>query len=103
MKRLACFLTGVFLGLSLLTVPVLAAPLFNVPTTVTQPDGTVLELYSSGDEFFNYIHDANGFLIMKNDEGWYVYAQEENGRPVATRAVVGAPAGGGAHSPGPDE
>jgi len=66
-----------------------AAPLFNVPTRVTQPDGTELTIYSSGDEFFNYLHDESGSLILQNDEGWYTYARNQDGRPVASERIVG--------------
>lgn len=71
-----------------------AAPITAAPTPVTQPDGTALMLYSSGDEFFNYIHDQAGNLVMRRSDGWYVYAQNENGVPTPTGAVVGGTASG---------
>ncbi|HCC34298.1 MAG TPA: hypothetical protein DEQ02_01165, partial [Ruminococcaceae bacterium] len=52
-----------------------AAPLSDVPMSLTQPDGSTLECFASGDEYFNYLHDADGNLIMQNpDTGYYVYA-----------------------------
>ena len=42
------------LGLTLLV----AAPLKNAPLTFTQPDGTPINIYASGDEFHNWLHDA---------------------------------------------
>ena len=67
-----------------------AAYLRNVPKTLTQPDGTVLHCFASGDEFFNYLHDANGFTIMQHPQtGFYVYADKRDGKLVATEFVAG--------------
>ena len=67
-----------------------AAYLRNVPITVTQPDGTELHCFASGDEFFNYLHDKNGYTILQHPEtGYYVYAEKRNGQLVATDFVAG--------------
>lgn len=67
-----------------------AAYLRNIPMTVTQPDGTTLQCFASGDEFFNYLHDANGYTIMRHPHtGYYVYAQKRDGKLVATEFVAG--------------
>ena len=39
-----------------------AAPLINVPVTVTQPDGEELHIFASGDEYYNWLHDAQGYI-----------------------------------------
>jgi M6 family metalloprotease-like protein len=57
-----------------LAIIVCAAPLRNVPVALVQPNGDTLHCFASGDEFFNYLHDANGYTIMQDDEGWYMYA-----------------------------
>ena len=62
-----------------------AAPLKNVEVTLTQPDGQVIHCFASGDEFYNYLHDANGFTIVKGDGSYYVYAAKDaNGNVVPT-------------------
>lgn len=66
-----------------------AAPLQDVPTELTQPDGTEISCYSSGDEHFNYLHDEGGRLIVQDDDGWYVYAKEQDGLPVPSEDRVG--------------
>lgn len=67
-----------------------AAYLKDVPKTLTQPDGTVLHCYASGDEYFNYLHDANGFTIMQHPQtGFWVYADHRDGRLFATDIVAG--------------
>ena len=71
-------------------VGVHAAYLKNIPMTLTQPDGTVLHCFASGDEFFNYLHDENGFTIMQHPQtGFYVYADKQDGKLVATGFVAG--------------
>ncbi len=55
-----------------------AAPLKNIPVRLTQPDGQVIECFASGDEFYNYLHDANGFTIMKGEDGYYCYAMRDS-------------------------
>ncbi|MCL2360577.1 MAG: discoidin domain-containing protein [Defluviitaleaceae bacterium] len=58
-----------------ISVSVMAAPLFNIPMTVEQPDGTTLDAFVSGDEFFNYLHDSEGRIIIQHPEtGFWVYA-----------------------------
>lgn len=67
-----------------------AAYLENVPMTLTQPDGTKLECFASGDEFYNYLHDAQGFTIIQDHaNGFYVYADLKDGELVPTDLIAG--------------
>jgi M6 family metalloprotease-like protein len=67
-----------------------AAFLRNVPQTVTQPDGTVLHLLATGDEYYNWLHDADGFVVIRDPEtGYFVYAIKADGRLQPTALVVG--------------
>jgi len=50
-----------------------AAPVNDIPTVITQPDGTEISCLASGDEYFNFIHDENGYIIKQADDGWYEY------------------------------
>ena len=54
-----------------------------------QPDGTVLHLFATGDEYYNRLHDAAGFTVVRDARGWLVYASKVNGRLEATGLVVG--------------
>ena len=85
-------MVAVFVALLLLTMSsVDAAPLENTPVTITQPDGTVLRLLASGDEYYNWVHDADGYTILQDPiTGYYVYARLVNGELVSTRLVAGA-------------
>ena len=67
-----------------------AAYLENVPQRMRQPDGTVLHLLASGDEFSSRLHDASGFLIVRDPaDGRLVYAHRQGGRVAPSRLVVG--------------
>ena len=67
-----------------------AAPLKNMEVRLTQPDGQVVHCFASGDEFYNYLHDANGFTIVKGDDGFYCYAvYDRQGQVVASPYRVG--------------
>lgn len=63
--------------------------LFDQPVTVTQPDGTKLELFASGDEFYNYLHDENDYTILQDENtGYYVYAENIRGELASGRYRV---------------
>ena len=67
-----------------------AAYLRDVPVTVPQPDGTVLHCFASGDEYFNYLHDKDGYTIIQHPKtGFYVYADKREGKLIATDFVAG--------------
>ena len=69
---------------------VYAAYLKDIPTTVVQPNGDLLHCYASGDEFFNYLHDKNGFTIIQNDKGYYMYAIHDGDNIVPSQFVAGS-------------
>lgn len=85
MKRLLILLLACFI-----LAGAHAAYLKNIPMSVTQPDGTVLQCFASGDEFFNYLHDDKGYTIMRHPQtGYYVYAEVRDGMLVASNLVAG--------------
>jgi len=69
MKHL--FLTFNMLLISILLYAVPARPgIFRV----TQPDGTEIEIFLNGDEHSHFITSVDGYLLKKNDNGFYHYA-----------------------------
>ncbi|PWB78986.1 MAG: hypothetical protein C3F08_07640 [Candidatus Methylomirabilota bacterium] len=67
-----------------------AAYLRNIPVHVKQPDGTVLSCLASGDEFYNWLHDKDGYTILRNPAtGFLVYADKVDGRLVPTEFIAG--------------
>jgi len=84
-----------FVATAILTISLainsIAAYLRNFPQNLTQPDGRTILCYATGDEFSNWLHDANGYLIVKDQKtGFFVYASEELGRLTPTPLVVGS-------------
>ena len=56
-----------------------AAYLTNVPVDMTEPDGSILNCFASGDEYYSRLHDADGYTIIQSAEnGFYYYAQKNN-------------------------
>ncbi len=82
-----------FLILLICYVPLaaFAAYLQDIPSPVTQPDGSVLQLLASGDEYANYLHDAAGYTIIQSPaDGFYYYAVLSAGEPVPSAFRVGS-------------
>lgn len=69
--------------------PIWAAYFTDLETVVKQPDGTVLHLFASGDEYYNWLHDKAGYTIIQSDiDGYYYYAQPEGEILVASSYKV---------------
>ena len=67
-----------------------AAYLSNVPYTLRQPNGDTLQCLITGDEYYHYLHDADGFTIVKDvHTGYYMYAEKVDGKIVPSRYVAG--------------
>lgn len=80
----------IFLFLFFIVIKAFAAPLENIPVTVTQPDGVVLNIFASGDEFYNWYHDKDNFTIVQDGKtGYYVYATLVNNKIAPTNFIVG--------------
>ena len=72
MKKL--FLT-VLLTL-LVSIPSLQAiPAHKGSVTINQPDGTTVTIRLHGDEYLHFTTTDDGYSVVKNEQGYYVYAQ----------------------------
>ncbi|MDR3047618.1 MAG: putative Ig domain-containing protein, partial [Bacteroidales bacterium] len=70
---------------------IFSAPIYNYPITLTQPDGTTIDCFASGDEFYNWVHDSEGYTMIRNAQtGWIEYAQVINDQVVTTGRRVGS-------------
>lgn len=86
-NRLSIWIAAILL-MSSLTMQ--AAYFSFVPRTMTQPNGEVLHIYASGDEFYNWLHDGEGYTIIQNREtGFFVYAALEKDQLVPTSWLPG--------------
>jgi len=66
-----------------------AAYLKDFPIVLRQPNGDVVKVLVTGDEFYRTVHDAEGFTILRHPNGFYVYAMEQAGRVVPSGYRVG--------------
>lgn len=78
-----------FLAISaLVTFVVSAVPAVPGVLEATQPDGTTLLVRIMGDEFFNFQTTADGYTIMKNTNGYYVYAIKNGNDLIASNVIA---------------
>ena len=63
----------------------------NDPVEITQPNGQIIGCFITGDEYFHRLHDAAGYVICLEQDGYYYYAKAfENEKWVASSFKVGS-------------
>lgn len=78
-----------FLLMALLTaIMASAVPAIPTPIEVSQPDGTKLTIIIIGDEFFNYHTTADGYTIVRDEAGYFVYALSDNDNLVPSKVIA---------------
>lgn len=83
MRRLTVLL------LVLLPIMLFSAYVKDVPMQVEQPNGDILDIYASGDEYHHWFHDSQGYTITRDEKGFYVYAQKVNEKILPSKYLVG--------------
>ncbi len=72
------------------TPPAFPAPLRNLPLALSQPDGTQVTVFATGDEHHRRVHDAEGFTVVRDPvTGWLVYADRVGTALVPTGLALG--------------
>ena len=84
MKRLSILVMAMVMGI----VSSMAIPASKKPVQVKQPDGTTVTIMLHGDEWMHFNTTADGYSVVKNQQGYYVYAEKKNGVLKATRMVA---------------
>jgi len=63
---------------------------YQKPTEYTQPDGSKLSLYVTGDEYYRRVHDDRDYTILLDPQtGYAVYAVPENGDIRPSQHIAG--------------
>ena len=71
------------------TVMAWSVPAHPGTRTITQPDGTTLTLRLVGDEFLHFTTTHDGYTVLLNDEGYYVYVErQDDGQIAPTRRIA---------------
>ncbi len=55
-----------------------SAYLENYPVELIQPNGSTFKCFASGDEFYNFLHTEDGFVIKQADDGYFYFAEKIN-------------------------
>lgn len=81
------------LSILLMTVLLSAASLWACPALqgtrrVQQPDGTFVTIRLIGDEYRHYNTTADGYTLVRNAEGYYVYARQDATGQLAPTALI---------------
>ena len=67
-----------------------AAYIRGIPVKVVQPGGDTLRCFASGDEHYNWLHDAQGYTIMRSAQtGYYEYVTLQQQTLVCTGVIAG--------------
>ena len=85
MKKILSFVTFVIIcGFQ----SVMAVPAHKGAVKMTQPDGTTVTIRLHGDEYLSFNTTTDGYSIVKNNQGYYVYAELRNGQLQPTARVA---------------
>ena len=86
MFRKCCLL--LFMALLLGISSMKGVPAHPLPVKVQQPDGTYVTLRLVGDEWCHFQTTLDGYSIIKDTRGYYVYAQKQGGQLQPTAQVA---------------
>ena len=85
MKKVVLTLVVMMLGV----ISAKAVPAMGNLVKVQQPDGTTVTIRLVGDEYLHYNITTDGYSVVKNDRGYYVYAQRSaEGQLVPTAQIA---------------
>jgi M6 family metalloprotease domain len=66
----------------------MAIPAYPHPIRVQQPDGTYVTIRLHGDEYLNFTTTLDDYTVVKNDKGYFVYADYHQGNLIPTSMVA---------------
>ena len=74
--------------LTMMTLSIMAIPAKREAVKVAQPDGTTLTIRLHGDEWQHFTTTSDGYTVIKDKQGYYVYAQRQGDVLKATNMVA---------------
>lgn len=72
------FKTVTLMAMLFISVASFAIPANPTPVTIKQANGKTLTFILQGDEYVNWAKTTDGYTILKNNEGMYVYATKDS-------------------------
>ncbi len=81
------------LAVCLAPATALAGPALEVESSYSQPDGSTFQASLHGDEYFNYVQTAGGYLVQKSvdDQAWYYVVSAQGGLALGPRVTEATP------------
>ncbi|MDE7343315.1 MAG: hypothetical protein K2N19_04795 [Muribaculaceae bacterium] len=90
LRRIA--LASVLAGSLAAPVAMQAVPAYPGVIKAQQPDGTVVEILMTGDERDHHIFTTDGFMLLRDKQGFMTYAMADaDGLPVASAMRASSP------------
>lgn len=74
--------------LTVFAVSAYAVPAYPYPLPVKQPDGTDLTIRIHGNRSFHYTTTEDGYVIFKNENDYFVYAERDNDGELVPGTVI---------------
>ena len=81
------YLYSLLLAFGLGSATALAVPAYPHPIVTHQPDGTSIEITLHGDEYTNWATTADGYTLLRNENGFWTFAREQAGGLAASELV----------------
>ena len=74
-----------YIFLIILSTCLFSAYLTNISVVLIQPDNSELHCFTSGDEYYSWLHDDNGLPIIQSLlDGFYYYVERLGDKLVAS-------------------
>lgn len=79
---------GMMMVMLAVATTISAVPAKRGAVKVQQPDGSEITIMLHGDEWLHFNTTADGYSVVKNNDGFYVYAEKQDGQLKATTLVA---------------
>jgi len=66
----------------------LAIPANPTPVRIAQPDGSTVTIRLHGDEWLHFTTTTDDYTVVKDERGYYVYAQLQDGKLLPTNVIA---------------
>jgi M6 family metalloprotease-like protein len=74
--------------IGLMTGQSFGAYLTDVPIELIRPNGEKLNLFASGDEFYHWVHDENGFTVIRDEQSGELYYAVKDGDKLVSSGLI---------------
>lgn len=89
-RSLSLFAILVMIGILFGSQSIQAAYLRDIPQWIVQPDGSRVSCLASGDEYYSWLHDQDGYVLVRNpNSGYLTYAIRAGEVLAPSKYIVG--------------